>query len=84
LAAADLDGDGVLDLVCVSHFFASSVLRVFYQDAPGRFVAAPPRATGNAPAAVFAADLDGDGDLDVACANSGGNHDHSLFFGRSR
>jgi hypothetical protein len=67
VAAADVDGDGNLDLVCANEF--SGTLAVLYQDAPQSFTAAAPLAVDGNPVAVAVADLDGDGDLDLVCAN---------------
>jgi hypothetical protein len=75
VAIADLDADGDLDLASANE--GDDNLRVFLQSAPRSF--APPgtalgsAATTNAPLALVAADLDGDGDQDLACANGDGS-----------
>jgi hypothetical protein len=67
--AADLDGDGDLDLVSANQ----SDVTLFFQGQTGTF--GPDPASLGGPASVFApvaavpADVDGDGDLDLACAN---------------
>ncbi len=69
VAAGDLDGDGDLDLAAADR--ALDRLAVFFQGAPGRFDAAPlflASAATESPSSVTAADLDGDGDLDLASA----------------
>ena len=72
VAVADLDGDGDLDLVSAN--FMSEDLTLFLQSAPGLFDPTPlvlhdgPGIT-SAPIAVTAADLDGDGDQDLAVAH---------------
>jgi hypothetical protein len=75
VAAADLDSDGDLDLVSANSF--SSNLTVFFQNSPGRFAAVPLALGGfettATPLSVAAADLDCDGDMDLASANSGGS-----------
>src|SRR5262249_22327212 len=66
VAGADLDGDGDLDLVSANQ--TGNNLTVFFQ-LPGGTFAAPLTlggfATTSGPHAVAAADLDGDGDLDL-------------------
>ncbi|MEM7201339.1 MAG: VCBS repeat-containing protein [Planctomycetota bacterium] len=72
-AVADFDADGDLDVV-VARSDGANVLRL--NDGAGRFVDAT---AGRLPAqlepcaAVAAADVDGDGDVDVLCANRGQN-----------
>src|SRR5262245_15244225 len=66
VAAADLDGDGDLDLVSADAF---SHLTVFFQTSPGSFAAMPLALGGPTDVSVTAADLDGDGDLDLVSAN---------------
>ncbi len=73
---ADLDGDGDLDLVCANR--DGSNLRVFWQTGSGVFNLDPTplgdASTTLGPASVQAADLDGDGDLDLVCANRYGSN----------
>ncbi|NOT31869.1 MAG: hypothetical protein HOP15_15595 [Planctomycetes bacterium] len=81
VAAADLDGDGDLDLASANQ--VGDNLTVFFQTSPGSFAAAPltlgDSATTDGPTTVAAADLDGDGDLDLVSANRDGN-DLTVFF----
>ncbi len=80
VVAADLDGDGNLDLVSANR--NSDDLTVFYQDAPRTFIRQPPIPTGGLrPRSLVAADLDGDGDLDLVSANNFSD-DLTVFFGR--
>ncbi len=76
LALVDLDGDGDLDLLA-SYFIAGN--RIFLNDGKGAFSplkSADPFQDAE-PARNFAlGDLDGDGDIDVACAGTG----RSLLF----
>jgi hypothetical protein len=71
LAAADLDGDGDLEILVAS--FASDRVTVFFQDSPGTFgapaLALDPTPAFDGPQSVAAADLDGDGDLELLAAN---------------
>ena len=65
VVAADVDGDGDLDIACDSND-ANTGLAVFYQTTPGRFLRAERElATGSAPRCFAAADVDGDGDVDL-------------------
>jgi len=77
VAVADLNGDGLPDVVTVyAHISAApphpGYVAVYLQDAanPGHFL--PPSAypVGNDPAAVAVADLDGDGRPDIVTANA--------------
>jgi hypothetical protein len=72
IAAADLDGDGDLDLVSAGLTGA----RVFHQTSPGRFVPAGVLDEPS-PICAAAADLDGDGDQDVVSGEYGMN----IFWG---
>jgi hypothetical protein len=71
VAMGDIDGDGLDDLL-----FADNVLhklRIFYQTADGRFLEAPADrepALGSPAADIRLADLNGDGKLDIALAES--------------
>ncbi len=74
---ADLDGDGDLDLALVHDmapgFNDPSKVRLLRNDGLGAFGAPELFATGWQPHALLAADLDGDGDLDLATADMGGD-----------
>jgi len=67
VTAADLDGDGSLDLVTADE--GADSLSILLNNGDGTF--AEPRITtaGAAPASIAGADLDGDGDVDLAVAN---------------
>ena len=77
ITLADLDGDGDLDLACAAkRATPDSSLSIFRQTAPGEFELSPGIELGlgsevlESPEQVVAADLDGDGDLDLVSANS--------------
>jgi hypothetical protein len=81
ITAADLDGDGDLDLASANTY--SHTLTVFFQTSRGRF-SPKPLTLGNAdltdsPVFVTAADLDGDGDVDLVSANDS-SHTLTVFF----
>jgi hypothetical protein len=72
IAAADLNGDGILDLVVANS--TSNTLSVFLGNGDGTFIAATASpATGNGPMALAIADFNNDGFLDIAVANSNDN-----------
>jgi FG-GAP-like repeat len=71
LVAADLNGDGKLDLACVCQ--RDNDVIVLTNNGAGRFVPACTNITGYAPAPVVAGDLNGDGKMDLVCANTGTN-----------
>jgi hypothetical protein len=82
VTAADVDGDGLLDLVAANR--DGNYLTLFFQTAPGGFSAdrsltLGDRTVTSEPACVQAADLDADGDLDLVSANAGGN-DLTIFY----
>lgn len=69
IVAADLDGDGDIDLAATAH--SGNVVGVFLSNGDGTFTATN-YTVGDSPWGIVAADLDGDGKLDLAVANSGG------------
>jgi Bacterial Ig-like domain (group 3)/MBG domain (YGX type)/FG-GAP-like repeat len=72
LGGADLNNDGIEDLVTVNN--ANSVtpsgVTVLLGDNTGTFIAKPQIGTGVGPTGVAIADFNGDGNLDMAVANS--------------
>ena len=69
-AAADLNGDGNLDLVAVNP--RTDTLSVLLGNGDGSFRAAQPVATGRGPSAVSVADFNGDGLADLVTVNRAG------------
>jgi methionine-rich copper-binding protein CopC len=68
---ADVDEDGLPDIVCAG---AGDTLDVFRNLGAGAFaLTAYPLTTGSTPYGAFGADLDADGDTDVAVANFNGH-----------
>lgn len=73
LTLLDLEGDGDLDIV-TSNFVSADLLiagdqLIVFQNDAGAFTALPPIAVEEAPITATPADLDGDGDLDLAVVN---------------
>jgi hypothetical protein len=81
LAAADMDGDGDVDLLTANPETADLTLR--RREAGGVFVAEsvaiPPLAGARGPVGVAAGDLDGDGRADIVTANLDSNDLTALF-----
>ena len=76
VAVADLDRDGDLDVVSANA--ATNNVTIWYATAPGAFSPSPSVVLGGpgltqGPSSVAIGDLDGDGKLDIACANLAGN-----------
>jgi len=68
---ADLNNDGLVDLVTVSRW--DSTVRTFINKGNGALVQDQLYMTGSNPNGVFAGDLDGDGSPDIATADNIGN-----------
>ena len=83
VAAADLNGDGWPDLICSNFGFRNNqpgtpggwnnTLTVLTNSGHGGFGFDATLTVGTGPASPVAADLNGDGQLDVACANNTDN-----------
>jgi hypothetical protein len=71
IVAADLNGDGHLDLVTANA--GSNSISVQIGNSDGTFQAAQTFATGAGPGAVAVGDFNGDGKLDIVTANEGDN-----------
>jgi VCBS repeat protein len=71
IVAADLDGDTDQDLAVAN--FNSGNVTILLNNGSGNFSrsASSPEPAGDGPASIVAADLDGDGDPDLAVANQG-------------
>lgn len=72
VVAADLDGDGDLDLVTANWgdwYELNNTVSILKNNGDGTFAAKVDYETSFGPRSVFAADLDGDGDKDLATAN---------------
>lgn len=69
--AADIDGDGDMDVVAASEF--TDGVNWFENDGSGNFTKHNITTSINQPLGVFAIDLDKDGDMDVLSASAGDN-----------
>jgi hypothetical protein len=71
VVAADLDGDGDLDLAASNR--ASNTVALYQNVGGGSFPTIDTVTVGSAPFAVTTSDLDGDGDIDLATVNAQSN-----------
>jgi len=71
VTAADVNGDGKMDLICAN--YNGNTLTVLTNNGSGGFVISSSPRVGTTPYSVVAADVNGDGRLDLVCANSGDN-----------
>jgi len=69
VVAADLDGDGYIDLATVEE--ATESVSVLLNNGDGSFLLDQSYPAGASPRSVFAGDLDRDGNLDLVTANDG-------------
>ena len=81
VVAGDFNGDGILDLAITANINESYVV-VYLGNGDGTFTLAPnsPLTAVSGPTAIVAADFNGDGKLDLAVVNEGGNT-VSIFLG---
>jgi hypothetical protein len=83
MVAADLDGDGKVDLIATNPLSNSlSVFRNTSSNEKVSYAAKQDVAAGTGPSSVVAGDLDGDGKIDLAVANKG-NATVSVFLNTS-
>jgi FG-GAP-like repeat/FG-GAP repeat len=85
LAVADLNGDGIPDLVLVhvgtSPDYSDGSVSVLLGNGDGTFQAGVDYPAGNAPISVAVGDFNGDGRLDLAVANADGSKTVSILLG---
>ena len=72
VCAADVNGDGHVDLICANR---DNTLTVLTNNGSGVFGSMPPLTVGSYPICVVAADVNGDGHVDLICANDGQHAD---------
>ncbi|HEY3857101.1 MAG TPA: FG-GAP-like repeat-containing protein [Verrucomicrobiae bacterium] len=75
VAVGDFNGDGIPDLVSANYGNCGdgNTLTVFIGDGHGGFAASAPIVVGSGPVCVVAADVNGDGKIDLISANQVGN-----------
>src|ERR1035438_6583431 len=69
VAAADVNGDGKLDLISANYYGSS--LSVLTNNGSGGFVLSGTYTVGNGPIQVVTADVNGDGKVDLIAVNQG-------------
>jgi 6-phosphogluconolactonase (cycloisomerase 2 family) len=70
LAIGDLNGDGKMDLACaIANDYYNRKYIYYYTQVNGTLTLQPPLDTSDNPTSIALGDLDGDGKLDLACAN---------------
>ncbi|MCJ7459531.1 MAG: FG-GAP-like repeat-containing protein [candidate division Zixibacteria bacterium] len=73
VSCADLDGDGDLDLAVANNgMLGGNSVSILKNNGDGTFQTKVDYAAADYPRDLFCADLDGDGDIDIATANWGG------------
>ena len=73
VTTADVNGDNKLDLTCVNNDVSDSSLIVLTNNGSGGFVFSATYHVGGAPNSVVAADVNGDGKIDLISANTAAN-----------
>jgi Concanavalin A-like lectin/glucanases superfamily/FG-GAP-like repeat len=76
VTAADVNGNGKIDLICAS--WGNNILSVLTNNGSGGFVLSCTNVVGNEPRSVIAADVNGDGKVDLICANTGNGSGNTL------
>jgi len=81
LYSGDLDRDGSLDLVVLSEVTGGNNVSVFLNDGNGGYGPPTLYSAGDRPVEVLGADIDADGDIDLAVTNRT-SQDMTIFLGR--